>query len=115
MQGHQLITLFVISENLQDDLSSYDEIDSHDNFSDHIAVKCVLNVNVIYCHRSATVQEKTSLPAWSKSTNEQIIADQSVLNAWSKSIKEQIIADQSVLNDKLNNIILLYEAALCNK
>ncbi len=28
-----------------------------------LAVKCVLNVNVIYCHKSATVQEKTSLPA----------------------------------------------------
>ncbi len=73
---------------------SYDEINSHDNFSDHIAVKRVLNVNVIYCHRSATVQEITSLPAWGKSTN------------------ERIIAYQSVLNDKLNNII--YEAVLCN-
>ncbi len=42
-----LIDHFVISENLQDDLLSY-EIDSHNNFSYHIAVKCVLNVNVIY-------------------------------------------------------------------
>ncbi len=57
-----LIDHFVISENLQDDVLSYDEIDSLDNFSDHIAVKCVLNVNVIYCHRSAIVQENTNLP-----------------------------------------------------
>ncbi len=56
--ARSLIDHFVISENLQDNLLSYNEIDSHDNFSDHIAVKCVLNVNVIYCHRSVTVQEK---------------------------------------------------------
>ncbi len=87
-----LIDHFVISEILQDYLLSYDEIDSHDNFSDHIAVKCVLNVKDIYCHSSATVHEKTSLPAWSKSTN------------------EKIIVYQSVLNDKLNNIIIPYEA-----
>ncbi len=31
---------FVISENLQDDFLSYDEIDSQDNFSDHVVVKC---------------------------------------------------------------------------
>ncbi len=94
--ARSLIDHFVISENLQDDLLSYDEIDSHNNFSDYIAVNCVLNVNVIYCHRSATVQEKTGLPAWGKSTN------------------QQIIAYQSVLNDKLNNIVIPYEAALCN-
>ncbi len=34
--------------------------------------------------------------------------------AWSKSTNEQIIAYQSVLNDKLNNIIIPYEAVLCN-
>ncbi len=59
-----LIDHYVVNENLQDDLLSHDEMDSHDNFPDHVAVvKCVLNVNVIYCHRSATVQEITSLPA----------------------------------------------------
>ncbi len=86
-----LIDHFVISENLQDDLLSYDEIDSHDNFSNHITVKCVLYVNVIYCHMSATVQVNTSLHAWSKPTN------------------EQIITCQSVLNNKLNNIIIPHE------
>ncbi len=74
----------------------YDEIGSHNHFSDHVAVKCMLNVNVIYCHRSETVKKKTSLPAWGKSTN------------------EQIIAYQSVLNDKLYNIVIPYEAVLCN-
>ncbi len=92
--SRSLIDHFVISENLQDDLSSYDEIDSHDNFLDHITFKFVLNVNVIYCHRSATVQENITLPAWSKLTN------------------GQIIAYQSVLNDKLNNIITPY-AKMC--
>ncbi len=41
-------------------------------------------------------RKKTSLPSRSKSTN------------------EQIIVDQSVLNDKLNNIIIPYEVVLCN-
>ncbi len=76
---------------------SYGDIDSHHaNFSDHIAVKCVLNVNIIYCQRSATVQQKTSLLAWGKSTN------------------EQFIAYQSVLNDKLYNSVIPYEAVLCD-
>ncbi len=90
--------MLVVIENLRDDLLSYDEIDRHNNFLDHIAVKCVLNVNIkiLYCQRSATVQEKTSLPAWVKSTN------------------EQIIAYQPVLNDKLNNIVIPYEAVLYN-
>ncbi len=37
----------MISENMGGTLSSYDEVDSRDNLSDHSAVKCVLDVKVM--------------------------------------------------------------------
>ncbi len=43
-----LIDHFLISENCSSALQLYGEIDASDNFSDHVAVKYVMNINVNY-------------------------------------------------------------------
>ncbi len=52
-KSRSLIDNFVISENMGDTLSSYDEMDSHINFSDHSAVNCVLDVKVTHANRTS--------------------------------------------------------------
>ncbi len=39
-----------ICDNCSSALQQYDEIDAPDNFSDHVAVKCVMNINVEYVY-----------------------------------------------------------------
>ncbi len=79
-----------------DTLSSYDEVAGHDNFSDHSAVKCVLDVKITYANR-------TSLGR-----------DNNCRSTWSKSSDDQLYAYKSILKDYLRNIIIPKEAVLCN-
>ena len=47
-----LIDHFLIRENCSTALQQYDEIDASDNFSDHTAVMCVMNINVDYMNQA---------------------------------------------------------------
>ncbi len=48
-RGNQLlIDHFILSENATELLLSYDDVDGANNFSDHSAVKCVINNNMQY-------------------------------------------------------------------
>ncbi len=47
-------------------LSSYDNVDCHDNFSDHTAVKCVLDVKVRHANRTSPCRDNNCNHAWSK-------------------------------------------------
>ncbi len=95
-KSRSLIDHFVISENMGGTLSSYNEVDCHDNLSDHSAVKYVLDVKVTYTNRTSPSRDNNCRPAWSKAS------------------EDQLYAYKSILKDYLCYIIIPKEAVLCN-
>ncbi len=86
----------MISENTGDTLSSYDEVGSHDNFSDHSTVKCVLAVKVMHANRTSPGRDNNCRPAFSNASD------------------DQLYAYKSRLNEYLCNITIPIEVMLCN-
>ena len=70
--GHtSFIDHFILSDNLYDALLTFDNVDSVNNFSDHIPVKCVIDYVMSYSENVNPVCNQ-SRPAWKKATVNQL-------------------------------------------
>ncbi len=94
--ARSLIDYIVLSENCGSLLLHYDEVNRHNNVSDHHRVKCVMDGNVNYVSGNNGVDELNSK------------------QAWGKSYVAQIDNYKKVLTSLLNDIDIPHEAALCD-
>ena len=87
---------FIISDNMLGKLKSFDSIESINNFSDHLPVSCVFEIETIYNVYDNINTFKNRSPAWDKAT----VID-----------KERY---KEIVEEKLLGIEVPYNAILCN-
>ena len=90
-----LIDHFILSDNIFDRLMSFESIDSINNFSDHVAVKCAVELEVSYSNTNVRRVKEVCKPAWNKAS--------------SMELKNYI----SLLDEFLKNIIVPVDAISC--
>ena len=90
-----LIDHFIISDNIKQYLSYYSPCDGPDNFSDHLAVKCVLDIQTTHIVHKPSNQVTEPTPAWHNAS------------------EVEIGQYKCVLDDLLKNICIPLDAVLC--
>ncbi len=93
--SRSLIDHFLISENCSS-AQQYDDIDTPDNFSDHVAVKYVMNINVDYvCHDE---------------DNSEVLKPRSICY---KASPDQVQLYSMIFAEMLHDINMPHDAAIC--
>ena len=88
---------FIISENIFDKLLSFDAIESVNNFSDHVPIKCVISSDVFYQENFSNVTNYAHMrPSWIKASD----LDKDRYKA--------------TVDGKLQSIVIPYDAIMCD-
>ena len=59
---------FILSDNICDKLLSFEKVDTINNFSDHIAIKCSVQLDVSYSKNIGCNTKTVNKPAWNKAS-----------------------------------------------
>ena len=90
--ARSLIDHFVVSENFTSNINSYESLDNVDNFSDHIAIRCVFNDLITY--GSDNSDDDFTKVAWSRASHADLELYKERLDYYLSLI---IIPDEAVL------------------
>ena len=89
---------FIISENIFNRLLAFDSIDSVNNFSDHVPIKCVISGEVFY---QGNVNNATNYAQ--------------IKPSWIKAGDPDKARYKATVDEKLLSIIVPYDAIMCNE
>ena len=92
--ARSLIDHFILSDNLMPSFTEYESVDDVDNFSDHVAIKCVFDYTVYH----------------TPNQEEMVVLERL---AWQKADENDIQQYKSLLDQYLNNIVIPYNAVAC--